>query len=125
MTIIEKTHELGKLIEESAEMKAFRAAEKAQAEDEATQELLREFNLNRMNLVKDLQDGKITQQEAVQKNTEAFDKITEQSELIRNFIEAKKTFDKLVEEVNGVLNYYITGQEPGCTHNCSSCSGCH
>ena len=33
MTIVEKAHELGKLIKESAEMEALKNAEKAQAED--------------------------------------------------------------------------------------------
>ena len=125
MTITEKTHELGKLIKECPEMAAYKAAEEAQMNDENAKKLMSEFNLNRMNLGRDMQEGKITQEEAVKKNNEAFEKMLEESEVIRNFIEAKKQFDAVIGEINGILNYYITGQEPGCTHDCSSCGGCH
>ena len=65
-------------------------------------------------------------EEAVKKNNEAFEAMVERSEVIKEFIEAKKNFDAVISEINGILNYYITGQEPGCTHDCSCCSGgCH
>lgn len=125
MTITEKTHELGMLIKESAEMEAYKAAEKVQTEDENAKKLMQEFNLNRMNLARDMQAGKITQEEAVKKNNEAFENMVNSSEVIKNFVEAKKEFDAVISEINGILNYYITGQEPNCTHDCSTCGGCH
>ena len=42
MTILEKANELGQMIKESKEMKELTAAEAAQAEDEAAQELIKE-----------------------------------------------------------------------------------
>ncbi len=125
MTITEQTHELGKLIKESEEMAAYKAAEEAQMNDEEAKKLLQEFNLKRMNLARDMQEGKISQEEAVKKNSEAFDEMLSKSEIISNFIEAKKQFDAVISEINGILNFYITGQEPGCTHDCGTCGGCH
>jgi cell fate (sporulation/competence/biofilm development) regulator YlbF (YheA/YmcA/DUF963 family) len=125
MTIIEQAHELGKLIKESPEMAAMQAADEAQAADDTAQELLKEFNLKRMNLARDMQENKITREEAVSANSEAFAELLDSCETIRSYVEAKKAFDAVVQEINGILNYYITGQEPGCTHNCSSCGGCH
>lgn len=125
MTIAEQAHELGKLIKQSAEMAAYKNAEERQQNDEEAIKLMQEFNLNRMNLARDMQEGKITQEEAVKKNNAAFEEMVKNSEVISDFIEAKKNFDALIGEVNGILNYYITGQEPGCTHDCSSCGGCH
>ena len=125
MTITEQTHELGKLIKASAEMEAYKAAEEAQMNDEEAKKLMQEFNMQRMNLARDMQEGKISQEEAVKKNNEAFEAMVEKSEVIKNFIEAKKAFDAVISEINGILNFYITGQEPGCTHNCSTCGGCH
>lgn len=125
MTITEQTHELGKLIKASAEMQAYKAAEEAQMNDEEAKKLMQEFNMQRMNLARDMQEGKISQEEAVKKNNEAFEAMVEKSEVIKNFIEAKKAFDAVIGEINGILNFYITGQEPGCTHNCSTCGGCH
>ncbi len=126
MTIHEQTHELGKQIKASKQMEELMACEKAQMEDENAKKLLQEFNLNRMNLGRDMQEGKISQEEAIKKNQEAFDKMLNESEVIRAFVEAKNNFDALVNEINGILNFYITGQDPnGCTHNCSTCGGCH
>ena len=125
MELLKKAHELGEMIKNSPEMAAMNAAEEAQKNDEAAQKLLEEFNLNRMNLARDMQAGKIKQAEAIIKNNEAFSKMVEQSKVIADYVEAKKAFDNLVSEVNNIINYYITGQDPNCTHNCSTCSGCH
>ena len=125
MTIFEKTHELGEMIKESPEMKAMDKAEEAQQNDENAQTLLQEFNLKRMNLARDMQAGKIQQEEAIVKNNEAFSEMVNKSKTISGYVEAKKAFDNLVQEVNKILNYYITGQDPNCTHDCSTCGGCH
>lgn len=124
MDIIEKTRELGEMIQASAEMEKVKAAEIAQNNDEEAQKLLQEFNLARMNLVRDMNEGKITKEEAVQKNNENFEKVGKH-QTINAYIQAKKEFDAMVNQVNEILNYYITGQEPGCTHDCHTCGGCH
>lgn len=123
--IMEKTRELGELIQNSEEMKKAKNAEILQENNDEAQELLREFNLQRMNLARDMQNKVISREEAVKKNNEAFEAMLEKSEVIKNYIEAKQEFDAMVNQVNQVLNFYITGQDPNCTHDCSSCGGCH
>ena len=123
--IIEKTRELGEMIQASEEMKNVKNMEILQENDDKAQELLKEFNMQRMNLARDMPSNKITREEAIKKNNEAFDDMLSKSETIKKYIEAKKEFDALVNQVNQILNFYITGQDPNCTHDCSSCSGCH
>ena len=125
MTILEKAHELGKMIKEAPEMEALKNAEKAQAEDEGAQKLVAEFNLKRMNLARDIQEGKISQEDAIKMNNEAFEEMVEACQLIKDYVEAKKSFDKMVNDVNNIINIYIAGEPEGCTHNCSTCGGCH
>lgn len=125
MDILEKTRELGQMICDSDEMKAFREAEELQAQDEAAQSVMQEYNIKRMNLARDMQNGKITREEAIAENTKAFDEVLEKSPAIKNYVEAKKAFDNLVNQVNRIINYYITGEDPDCTHDCSTCGGCH
>ena len=125
MTLLEKAHELGQLIKDSEQMKALKEAEEAQANDEAAQKLVEEFNLKRMNLARDMQEGKLSQEDAIKKNNDAFSEMVEKSEVIKNYVEAKKAFDKMVNGVNSVINLYIMGEQGGCTHDCSSCGGCH
>ena len=125
MDILEKTRELGQMIQDSEEMKAYKAAEETQANDEEAQAIMQEYNIKRMNLARDMQNGKISREEAVAQNTKAFDEVLEKSASIKNYVEAKKTFDNLVNQVNRIINYYITGEDPNCTHDCSTCGGCH
>ena len=78
-----------------------------------------------MNLARDMQEEKITQEEAIKKNNQAFADMMEKSEVIKEYVESKKAFDAVIGKINGILNFYITGQDPNCTHNCSTCGGCH
>lgn len=125
MTIIEKAHELGEMIEASEEWKALKEAETAQAEDDEAQQLVSDFNIKRMNLAREIQSGKITEEEAIKKNNEAFAEMVAKSESIKKYVDAKDKFDKLVNSVNNVINMHIVGDQGGCTHDCSSCGGCH
>ena len=123
--IFEKTRELGELIQASELMIKAKDLEAQQAADEEASTLLPEFNLNRMNLARDMHNGKISKEDAIEQNNRAFNEMCEKSEIIRNYIEAKKEFDQMVQQVNQILNYYITGEDPNCTHDCSTCGGCH
>ena len=125
MDIFEKTRELGEMIQESELMKRAKDLEIEQQNDEEASALLKEFELNRLNLARDMQNGKISREEAIQKNNQAFDELCEKSPIIREYIEAKQQFDAMVQQVNQILNYYITGADPNCTHDCSTCGGCH
>lgn len=125
MSILDKTRELGEMIQESEEMKAFKAAEAAQKADEATQEHMREFNLKRLNLARKMQNGELSREDAVEANNKSFDELCEKAPLIREYVEAKQKLDTMVQQVNQIINYYITGQTGDCTHDCSTCGGCH
>lgn len=124
MDILEKTRELGEMIQVSEEMRILKEAEQKQNNDAKAQELLNDFNMKRMNLARDMHEGKITKEEAIEKNNSEFEQVSKH-ETIAAYLEAKKAFDGMINEINGILNYYITGQEPGCTHDCGSCGGCH
>lgn len=125
MTIFEKTRELGQMIQDSEEMKAYKDAEAAQKDDPATQEAMAEFNLNRLNLARDMQNGKISREDAVEANNKAFDELCEKAPLVREYVDAKAKFDQMINQVNTIINFYITGSTGECTHDCSTCGGCH
>ena len=125
MDIFEKTRELGEMIQQSELMQKTKELEAKQQSDETASALLKEFELNRLNLARDMQNGKLSREEAIKKNNEAFDELCEKSPIIREYIETKQQFDAMVQQVNQILNYYITGADPNCTHDCSTCGGCH
>ncbi len=125
MTITQKAHELGEMIKESEELKALKDAEKAQQENEEAQQLVSDFNMKRMNLAREIQQNGLSEEEAIKRNNDAFNEMVEKSEVIKNYVEAKKNFDKMINGVNDIINFYIMGEEGGCTHDCHTCGGCH
>ena len=40
------------------------------------------------------------------------------------FTKAQDVVNAFMAEVNGEITYQITGERP-CTHDCSTCGGCH
>lgn len=129
MDILEMAKELGKAIADSDLMAAVKKAEDVQNNDEKAQQLIGEYNLKRMQLAQRVQKEDVTQEEleAVQKElSDEFDKLMQYS-VISDYITARKELDAVLEQVNNVISFYVTGKTPdgGCSGSCSSCSGCH
>lgn len=130
--IIEKAQELGSMIAESEESARLSAAAEAMNNDEEATNLLRTYNENRKTATENLRGTDPTKEDLENYRNyvqSEFEKIAG-NKLIGEYIEASKEFDLLVNQVNAVLSYFITGQEQesaegGCSGNCSSCSSCH
>lgn len=129
--IIEKTQELGKLIAESEIKKSAALAADKMNNDETAVKMLAAYNERRRVETEKLR-GKDPSKDELEafKNImqEEFDKLMK-NELIENYVSTSKELDQLVEQVNAVLAYYISGEEEksangGCSGNCSGCSGC-
>lgn len=128
MDILEMARELGKAIAESELMAAVKKAEEIQDNDEQAQKLIGEYNLKRMQLAQKAQKENATKEdmEAIRAELSAeFDKLME-NENIKNFINARKELDAVMEQVNNIISFYVTGRtNGGCSSDCSSCGGCH
>ena len=99
-------------------------------ENEEAVELLRTYNENRKKAADELR-GTNPSHEKIKEFKDyvqaEFEKAAA-NKLIAEYIEASREFDNMVNQVNAVLSYFITGQEAaegGCSGNCSSCSSCH
>lgn len=130
--IIEKAQELGSMIAESEESARLSAAADAMNNDEEATNLLRTYNENRKTATENLRGTDPTKEDLENYRNyvqSEFEKIAG-NKLIGEYIEASKEFDLLVNQVNAVLSYFITGQEQesaegGCSGNCAGCSSCH
>ncbi len=128
-TIIEKAQELGTLIAESPEKERVSVSGDKMNNDEEATTLLRQYNENRKAATEKLRGKEPTKEELEEYRNYVqaeFEKIAA-NPLIAEYIEASREFDNMVQQVNAVLSYFITGQEAaegGCSGNCSSCSSC-
>ncbi|MBQ7096200.1 MAG: YlbF family regulator [Clostridia bacterium] len=126
--IIEKTKELGALIQKSEQVQKFNDSKAAYDNDEEIQRLIKEFNLHKMSMMT-LTQGENPDQERISEVEERIKGVYEkimQNEKMQDFQAASKAVQELLNQVNGVIGYYVTGEEPtDCTHDCSTCGGCH
>ena len=128
--IIEKAQELGKLISESEIRKAAVEAADKMNNDETAVRMLAAYNETRK-----LETEKLRGKEPTKEELEAFRNLMQEefekimkNDIIATYVAANKELDMLVEQVNAVLAYYISGEEQhggGCSGNCSGCSSCH
>ncbi len=126
--IIEKAKELGALLQSSEQVQKYNAAKAAFEQDEETQKLVKEFNLHRMTMMT-LGNGENADEpriaEVEERLKDVYGRIME-SESMKAMQETGKAVEEMMGQVNGVLSFYVTGEEPQtCTHDCSSCGGCH
>ncbi len=128
MNIIEKTQELGQMIIESEEYVAMQKAEMRQTADEEAMKLIMEYNQKRTGFMQQLQNPDTTP-EQVEEIKEQMDKEYETliaNESIAGYIDAMQNFNNLMNQVNGIIAYYVNGQQNGsCSGDCSSCGSCH
>jgi cell fate (sporulation/competence/biofilm development) regulator YlbF (YheA/YmcA/DUF963 family) len=124
MDILDKAKELGGMIGTSEEMLRLKKAEAALEADDRGMGLMEDYRLLQIELVKatrekkgEVQIGEIRDM-LMNKQSELNDYA-----ITLEYIESKNAFDGMMQKVNDVITFAITGEE--CSPSkCSSCSGC-
>ncbi|MED9821978.1 MAG: YlbF family regulator [Christensenellales bacterium] len=122
--------ELGKAIIESEEFKNMQIAENAAMSDPEVAAAMARF-LELKNML-----GEVMCQPDADANTismygQEMDELQQkmnEMEIVDAMTSARQKFSEMMNQVNSVLEFIITGEAPqqgGCSGNCGSCSGCH
>ena len=128
--IIELAHALGEEIAKSDEIRALEAAKDAFQADEPLQKMMSEYEAERRALgqefAKNADDTDKTVIENLKKRLEELSTEIMKNENYSRFASAQQAMDALMADVNAEIKYCITGERPStCTHDCSTCAGCH
>ena len=128
--IIELAHTLGLAIAESDEIKALEIAKDAYEADADLQAKLSEYETDRKLLTEEfIKEDNDAKEEAVAKLRAHMEALA--AEIVVNdkyvaFTNAQAGVNALMAEVNAEIKFCITGERPStCTHDCSTCGGCH
>ena len=122
--------QLGAEIAVSEQLKAVETAQNAYESDAALQALLAEHETDRKLLAEEF--SKATDdadQRAIADLRARMEELGK--EIVKNsnyvaFAEAQKAMNALMNAVNAEIKFAITGERPAeCTHDCSTCGGCH
>ena len=128
--IIELAHALGEEIAKSDEIKNLEATKAAFQADAELQAKMSEYETDRMLLGQEF--SKETSEADERAIADLRARIEELGTEIGKsakyiaFAEAQKAMNALMADVNAEIKFCITGERPvECTHDCSTCSGCH
>ena len=128
--IIELAHTLGEAIAASDEIKNLDAAQTAYQSDAELQAWLSEHETDRRLLADEFsKNPDEIDEKAVADIRARMDELTTlilSSENYTAFANAQKAMNELMTAVNDEIKFVITGVRPDhCTHDCSTCGGCH
>ena len=128
MGIFELAAELGRALKEDNRLVALEEARKAYESNETVAGLMTEYEVQQKAI--NLEAMKEERSEELLKTIqERIDEIYDQivgTEVYQALEKAQNAVNELMELVNTTITFNITGEQPSsCTHNCSTCGGCH
>lgn len=128
--IIELAHALGEEIAKSDEIKNLEATKAAFQSDAELQSKMSEYEADRLLLGKEFaKDSSEADERAIADLRARIEELTgeiSKSPVYIAFAEAQQAMNSLMADVNAEIKFCITGERPSeCTHDCSTCSGCH
>ena len=128
MEIFELAAELGKALKADERLIKLEEAKKAYEENKTLQRNIVEFDVQQKALqgemVKPEKDTIFI--EVIQKRIDELYKLITEDEAFVALNDAQAVVNELMNSVNTTITYNITGEMPSsCTHDCSSCGGCH
>jgi cell fate (sporulation/competence/biofilm development) regulator YlbF (YheA/YmcA/DUF963 family) len=126
MEVMELAAQLGKAIKEHDVYKKFLEAKAAyDANDEINRKIM-EYGVQQQALANEA--GKEDKDEALMEQLQnRMDTLYEEIVNDASFLavnEAQDAVNELMNQVNQTITYNITGEQ-ACTHDCSTCGGCH
>lgn len=126
MEIMEIAEMLGKAIKEDERMKRLNEAKKEYDSDKTLTANLIEYDVQQKALSNEYEKAEkdMTLISEIQKRVDELYKIITENPIFGKLDEAQTAVNALMNEVNQTITYNITGEMP-CTHDCSTCGGCH
>ena len=127
--IIELAHQLGVEIAKSDEIKNLNETKNAFDSDAALQALMSEYEADRVLLGQEFSKAESEIDEKaiadLRARIEELTREVSQNPVYIAFAAAQQAMNKLMADVNAEIKFCITGERNNCTHDCSTCSGCH
>ena len=126
MSIYSLAAELGKAIKEDERMIRMEKAKEAYDSSEKIGKLMMEYGIQQQALTT-MGDSADIDTDALTRIQDRIDEIYAEittDPIFKELDEAQAAVNELMETVNNTIMYNATGQTQ-CTHDCSTCGGCH
>ena len=128
MEIFELAAELGKKLKEDPRLVALEEAKVAYEKDPQLQKYMLEYDVQQKAMQREVAkpDRDMLFIETIQKRIDDLYKLITENPAFAELNRTQAEVNDLMNRVNQTIMTKITGEQPsGCTHNCSTCGGCH
>lgn len=128
MDIFEMATALGDALKQDEKLVALETARKNYMEDRQLQALVIEYEVQQTAMQKEASRGEDYDTHLIDMIQNRINELYEAITKNETYLALEKAQDEvnaLMNKINGIITARITGQEPGCTHNCATCGGCH
>ena len=128
MEIFELAAELGKKLKDDERLVKLENAKKAYEEDPALQKAMLEYDVQQKAMQREVAkpDRDLHFIETIQRRIDDLYREITENPVFAELNRAQAEVNELMNSVNQTIMTQITGEEPSaCTHNCSTCGGCH
>ena len=119
---------LGKALKEDPRLVKMEECRKAYEEDPELSRLMTEYNVQQK-AIENLASSEDFDAQLIQSIQDRINELYEQITVHPTFVElnkAQEAVNELMNAVNNTITFAITGEMPSnCTHDCSTCGGCH
>lgn len=136
MSLESALRELGKEIQADERFAALKAAAAVNDADQALQEQMQEMQLLSLKYQQEAEKGEEASQERIEElqkeYQDLYNKIME-GDNMKNYSAAAAKMEQMAQYISGMIGLFFDGQDPetceipaeNCTHDCSTCGGCH
>lgn len=127
MELFELAKALGQALKDDPRMVAFAAAKEAYEKDEQLVKLSSEYQVQQMALGQELAKAErdTLLVDTLQGRIDDLYKAISEHPAYLELLRTQKEVNDLMNQVNRTIETEISGEEPTCTHDCSTCGGCH
>lgn len=128
MEIFELAAELGRKLKDDERLVALEAAKKAYAADKQLQKYMVEYDVQQRAMQNEVAKSEHDMQfiEVIQRRIDELYRLISEHPVFVELNRTQNEVNELMNTVNQTIMTQITGEESsGCTHNCSTCGGCH
>lgn len=137
MSIESALRELGKEIQKDERFIALQAAAKANDADESLQQQMQEMQLISLKYQQEAEKGEEASQDRIKELQDDYQKLYTEimaGENMKNYSAAASEMEKMAQYISCMIGLFFDGQDAetcelppqdACTHDCSTCGGCH
>ena len=128
--------ELGKEIQKDERFAALKEAAALNDANEELQKQMQELQLISLKYQQEMQKGEEASQERITELQGEYQSIYNdimETESMQKYSAAAEEMEKMAQYISGMIGLFFDGQDPetceippqDCTHDCSTCGGCH